>query len=52
MSLRGPRVGEIEGGLKGLYSHFAKKLEPPLFGPNHEAAPMPTSKRSQRPGGI
>jgi len=51
MSHQGPKGGEIEGGLKGE-SHFAEKLDQPLVGPNHEAAIVPTSQRSQRPGGT
>lgn len=44
-------IGEIDAGQKAL-RHFAKKLGPPSFGSDHEAASVLTSKRSQRPGGT
>ncbi len=51
MSHQGPRGGEIDAGLEDE-GHSAKKLDPPLVGPNHEAVSVPTSERSQRPGGA
>ena len=47
MSHQGPRGGEIDAGLEDE-GHSAKKLDPPLVGPNHEAVSVPTSERSQR----
>lgn len=51
MSPRDRRAVRSRAGW-GPQGHSAKKRDPPLVGPNHEAAKAPTSERSQRPGGT
>lgn len=51
MSRSGRRAVRSRAGW-GPQGHSAKKRDPPLVGPNHEAANASTSERSQRPGGT